>query len=77
MTAHSPRCSAPLPLSHAARASRGSVLARLMGLLALRRQRAQLARLDDAALRDIGLTREEARQEASRPVWDSPDFWRG
>ncbi len=53
MTAHSPRCSAPLPLSHAARASRGSVLARLMGLLALRRQRAQLAAETDSRRRGL------------------------
>ncbi|MET4103102.1 uncharacterized protein YjiS (DUF1127 family) [Roseovarius sp. MBR-78] len=34
------------------------------------RQRRQLARLDDAALADIGLSRREAQREAARPFWD-------
>lgn len=33
------------------------------------RSRRALERLDDAALRDIGLTREQALREASRPFW--------
>jgi len=45
-----------------------------LGLCALR-QRRHLADLDDALLRDIGLTREEARAEARRPLWDVPDSW--
>ena len=44
--------------------------------IALHRQRRALAALDDAALADIGLTRDEARAEAARPVWDAPDNWR-
>ncbi|MEQ9695655.1 DUF1127 domain-containing protein [Shimia sp. SDUM112013] len=47
----------------------------LMGLLALYRQRHALARLDDAALLDIGLTRAEALAEAKRPIWDVPKTW--
>jgi uncharacterized protein YjiS (DUF1127 family) len=43
---------------------------------AIYRQRQALARLDEAALRDIGLTRAEAMAEASRPIWDAPDNWR-
>lgn len=39
------------------------------------RQRRALESLDDAALRDIGLTRDEAQAEASRPVWDVPAHW--
>ena len=38
----------------------------------LYRQRRALARLDDKALADIGLTREEAQIEANRPFWDIP-----
>ncbi|TCO70899.1 DUF1127 domain-containing protein [Rhodovulum euryhalinum] len=38
-------------------------------------QRRRLADLDDAMLRDIGLTREQARAEARRPVWDVPKSW--
>ena len=55
-------------------------LPRLSQILALwsaaRRQRAALARLDDAALADIGISRSEAREEAARPFWDAPDNWR-
>ncbi|MDT8856675.1 DUF1127 domain-containing protein [Paracoccaceae bacterium Fryx2] len=41
-----------------------------------RRQRDALARLDDHALEDIGLTRDEAFAEANRPLWDVPNAWR-
>jgi uncharacterized protein YjiS (DUF1127 family) len=34
-----------------------------------RRQRRALAELDDHLLRDIGLTRHQARVEALRPLW--------
>ena len=43
--------------------------------LALRRQRAHLVVLDDRLLRDIGLTRDDARREASRPFWGAPTLW--
>ncbi len=42
---------------------------------ALARQRAALARLDDTALRDVGLSPEDARIEAARPFWDAPAHW--
>ena len=45
--------------------------ASLFDALELYRQRLALARLDDHALEDIGLTREEARAEANRPIWDA------
>jgi uncharacterized protein YjiS (DUF1127 family) len=54
---------------------RGSILARLRLALAARRQRASLGHLDDRMLRDIGITREQARTEASRPGWDVPAHW--
>ncbi len=44
--------------------------------LKLRAERRALARLDDAILADIGLTRAEAMMEAERPAWDVPDNWR-
>ena len=47
----------------------------LRGALDLRRSRQALADLDDHLLRDIGLTRDEAREEAERPVWDAPATW--
>jgi uncharacterized protein YjiS (DUF1127 family) len=40
-----------------------------------RHQRAQLARLDDQMLADIGLTPREAATEAARPAWDVPRNW--
>jgi uncharacterized protein YjiS (DUF1127 family) len=33
------------------------------------RQRRALAKLDDRLLRDIGLTRDQARQECANPFW--------
>lgn len=38
----------------------------------LARERGQLARLDDAALKDLGLSRADVLQEAERPFWDDP-----
>lgn len=49
--------------------------ASLLDLLALVRQRRKLADLDEAALRDIGVTRKEAQEEAKRPAWDVPHHW--
>lgn len=46
-------------------------------MAALRRQRKALTRLDDTALRDMGLTRSDVHAEAKRPVWDVPANWRG
>lgn len=40
--------------------------------LTTQRQRHELARLDDRSLMDLGLTRDQARQEAKRPIWDQP-----
>jgi uncharacterized protein YjiS (DUF1127 family) len=51
-------------------------LAGWRGLLGSARERRGLARLDDHLLRDIGVTRQEADREATRPVWDVPDHWR-
>lgn len=35
-------------------------------------ERRTLQQLDDALLRDMGLTRAAAEHEASRPPWDAP-----
>ena len=45
-------------------------------LAGLKRTRLGLGRLDDHLLADIGLTRHEARTEASRPLWDAPLHWK-
>ncbi len=47
----------------------------LRDLLALHRQRRQLARLDTQALRDIGLDQPAAEAESRRPLWDVPAHW--
>ena len=51
------------------------IFARLLLAHAAWRQRRALARLDDAALQDIGISRAEALTEASRPAWDVPGHW--
>ena len=53
--------------------SLGSALRRAA---AIAHQRRALIALDDALLRDIGLTRSEALREARRPFWDAPQHWR-
>jgi uncharacterized protein YjiS (DUF1127 family) len=40
------------------------------------RSRRALAALDDEALNDIGLSRQDAKAEAGRPFWDVPATWR-
>lgn len=40
-------------------------------LLRARRTRLDLLELSDHQLKDLGLTREAARQEAMRPFWDT------
>jgi len=42
----------------------------LLAMLDVYRQRRALARLDDAALADIGLSRTEALAESRRALWD-------
>lgn len=58
------------------RTRRRSLLARLLDLQALMRQRRRLAELDDAALRDLGISRADALHEAARAPWDAPSHWR-
>ncbi|NSX56510.1 DUF1127 domain-containing protein [Parasulfitobacter algicola] len=50
-------------------------LKQIKNVLALQKSRRALAQLDDAALADIGLTRESALAEANRPIWDAPISW--
>ena len=45
---------------------------RLAEIWSLCRQRAALAALDPRLLDDIGVTRDEARHEVARPLWDMP-----
>ena len=54
--------------------TRGPV-GRLLAWMSLYSERQALSRLDQHLLDDIGITREQARKEARRPVWDAPDQW--
>jgi len=70
MTAH---CNThAIPVHHVG--SKG-LFARLSLAHAAWRQRRALARLDNAALNDIGISRAEAQNESARPVWDVPSHW--
>ncbi|MCH2163799.1 MAG: DUF1127 domain-containing protein [Marinovum sp.] len=60
---------------HSARVVQNRSFPSISAILGLIRQRQDLARLDDAQLRDLGLTRQEAQDEASRPAWDVPNHW--
>ncbi|MGD9866093.1 MAG: DUF1127 domain-containing protein [Pseudodonghicola sp.] len=57
-------------------ARRASALSQLGHMIAVWRQRRVLKALDDRALDDIGLTRDEAETEAGRRFWDAPESWR-
>jgi uncharacterized protein YjiS (DUF1127 family) len=54
-----------------------SMVSRFTKSRALARQRRALARLDDARLADLGLTRADVAKEIAQPVWDVPHNWRG
>ncbi|MBN9671291.1 DUF1127 domain-containing protein [Roseibium aggregatum] len=60
---------------------RRSLLRSLFNRLAVwsrtRQTRRQLSDLSDAALKDLGLSREAALQEATRPFWDIDTRYRG
>ncbi|CUH81041.1 hypothetical protein TRM7557_03197 [Tritonibacter multivorans] len=56
-------------------ARRRSVFGMLADMIALRRQRQDLSQLDARTLKDIGVTREAAQDEARRPSWDAPSHW--
>jgi len=67
----------PASLQSPRRVWLGRILHRLVAAQCLHKQRQALVRLDDTLLRDIGVTRSEALQEANRQVWDAPRHWRG
>lgn len=47
-----------------------SVLERVENWLGKRRSRLALLQLTDEQLRDVGISRDEARREGLRPFWD-------
>ncbi len=65
-----------LPRAACPPSRRRPLLRRLLDLQAVWRQRRRLATLDDAALRDMGISRTDALHEASRKPWDAPAHWR-
>ena len=54
----------------------GKAFGRLSDMIALSRQRSELAALDAERLADLGLTCKEAKAEARRKPWDVPAHWR-
>lgn len=46
-----------------------ALLARLRAMVAVARQRRQLAQLSDAQLKDIGISRADAEREVTQPFW--------
>jgi uncharacterized protein YjiS (DUF1127 family) len=62
-----------MPATHAPGAAPPRAVPRLIGLVAAWRDRArerhQLARLDDRALRDMGLSRCDVAEEVGKPFW--------
>lgn len=67
---------ATLTHSRLYQATRRSILRRLDLAHRAWLSRRALDRLSDDALADIGITRDEASREASRPIWDVPSNWR-
>ena len=62
--------------SRAKRATRPtSLVAKVLTLLAITRERHALHTLDEHLLQDIGKTRNEVEREARRPIWDAPNRW--
>ncbi|RBW45350.1 hypothetical protein DS901_03780 [Loktanella sp. D2R18] len=55
---------------------RVSLLAHIITAFGVARQRHQLRNLDDRLLRDVGITRAQAMQEASKAPWDAPQNWK-
>jgi uncharacterized protein YjiS (DUF1127 family) len=51
------------------------LIAHLRHLITLRRERRALAAMEDHMLKDIGLTRAEALEEAAQPLWAAPAHW--
>lgn len=67
----------PLAGARLHRAGRsGPAFSLLFRVFSVFRERQALARLTDAQLSDVGLTRAQALAEAKRPLWDVPATWR-
>ncbi len=58
--------------SHIAASSQASLFTRVGAMFGIHRERRALASLEPHMLRDIGVSQDDARREASRPAWDMP-----
>lgn len=50
-------------------------IALLLRADAVYRERRKMNRLDDAALKDLGLTQKDVRSESSSRTWNAPGHW--
>lgn len=55
--------------------SAGGIWNGLYSALLLVRSRRSLAHIDDRLLDDVGISPDQARAEAQRPIWDVPQRW--
>jgi uncharacterized protein YjiS (DUF1127 family) len=67
----------PAARTHRPVATKRFTFAGLMHVFALHRSRRALAKLSVEQLADIGITRQQAEDEAARPLWDAPAHWHG
>ena len=63
-------------LATGARSTLKAALRRIRLMRSAASERRALKRLTPEALADIGIDRNAADAEASRPFWDAPDHWR-
>ena len=52
------------------------LLDRYFAAQALHKQHQALLHMDDYLLCDIGITRAQAVEQATSPVWDAPNHWK-
>jgi hypothetical protein len=65
--------SSPGSLVRQSRSKRLGFISYFFNCLYIARQRKDLLDLDDAALKDIGISRYDAHREANRSLWDIPE----
>ena len=71
---HSYNATSPRHASHRPWSLR--LLDRYFAAQALHKQHQALLHLDDYLLDDIGITKAQAIEQATGPVWDAPNHWK-